>query len=63
MFSKLGTGNPEAYIVVPVRRRVVVPISGTAVCSVVVPTAAANHAVRPLRFSTYIFGAWVLTRD
>jgi hypothetical protein len=36
---------PEAYVVVAVRWRVVVAIGATRVVGIVVPTAAANHAV------------------
>ena len=40
-----GERKPEAYVVVPVVRRVVVAIGRTAVLRVVVPTAAPNHTV------------------
>ncbi len=41
-----GKGQAEAYVVVPVVRPVVVPISRAAVLSVVVPTATPIDAVR-----------------
>ncbi|WP_339133313.1 MAG: hypothetical protein WGN25_12430 [Candidatus Electrothrix sp. GW3-4] len=43
-----GEGKAEADVVVPILRRVVVPIDGTAVHRVVDPAAAAQNAVRPL---------------
>ena len=41
-------GEAEADVIVAIRRRVVVAISGAAVLGVVVPAAAAIHAVRAL---------------
>jgi len=43
-----GRGDPEADVVVPVVRRVVVAAGGATVLRVVVPRAAAVHAVRAL---------------
>ena len=39
-------GEAETYVVVPVGRTVVIAVSHPAVVCVVVPTAAAFHAVR-----------------
>jgi hypothetical protein len=44
----LGANGTEANVVVPVVRPVVVPDGRAAVVGVVVPTAAAYHAVRTL---------------
>jgi hypothetical protein len=41
-----GTNNPEAQIVVPIRRVVVVPVRRAQVLRVIVPTPAAFNAVR-----------------
>ena len=46
---RLGAGNPEADVVVPVVRVVVVPVRGTCVSGRIVPVTAAYHAVRPRR--------------
>jgi hypothetical protein len=43
-----GQDSPKAYVVVGVVRPVVVAIGNPAVVGVVVPTAAAIHAVRAL---------------
>ena len=42
-------GKPEPQVVVAVARRVPVPVRRPCVPGVVVPAAAANHAVRALR--------------
>ena len=46
--GELGANSAKANVVVPVVRPVVVAIGRPAVDGVVVPTAAANHAVRTL---------------
>ena len=49
-----GADKTEPVVVVAVRRGVVVAVRGTAVLRVVVPVAAALHAVRPrLGHATY----------
>jgi hypothetical protein len=50
MPQSLGGSQPEAKIVVPVVRIVGVPVRRLQVRRIVVPTAAAFHAVRPFVF-------------
>jgi len=54
-FELGGRGDAEPNVVVAVRRRVVVAVSGTAVLRVVVPTAAAQHTVRALYSAIDLF--------
>ena len=48
-------GKAEAYVVVAVRRRVVVAVRDAAILRVVVPTAAAIHAVVALTIIDLVF--------
>jgi hypothetical protein len=48
-FELKEDNKAEAYIVVPIRRRVVVPIGGATILRIVVPATTAIHTIRPFR--------------
>jgi hypothetical protein len=55
---ELGENKPEAYVVVPIVRRVVVTVSGTHVLCIVVPRATAQHAVSALTITQLLYSGW-----
>ena len=62
LVCELRESKPEAYVVVPVSRVVVVAVRNPTVSCVVVPTAATFHAVRAYTTSTLLLHVFLNNR-
>jgi hypothetical protein len=53
--AQLRADHPKTEIVVAIRRRIVVAIRRAQIHGIVIPTAAAIHAIRAFRFSNPLY--------